>query len=109
MSTSCFYLFSVDRFALLANDSENGRLMDATRLGGAIAGFSLGMAAEAAHSMRKSSDGVATAVDGDGLRGFSGTDVVDWLITHGWVAVFIGCLERVAQGGGTWGVGCFGT
>lgn len=78
--------------------------MDATRLGGAIAGFSLGMAAEVAHSMRKPSEGVATAVADDGVRGFSGTDVVHWLIAHGWVAVFIGCPKGVAQGGGTWGV-----
>lgn len=62
--------------------------MTATRIGGAMASVSFPGITELTRGMRNVHGGIATtshaAADAaDSIPGFSGADVVDWLITNG--------------------------
>lgn len=73
----------MDRFALLADGSEDNHLIDGTRFGGAMAGVSFHTVAELAQRMRHTNHGIARTVDSDGVVVFSGKEAVDWLLNHG--------------------------
>lgn len=81
-SDSCRYRFAVDRYAHLASGQESDQLVDGTRVEGAMGGTSSRMVAELAQSLQHPTLGVRKSVDGQGRVGFSGTDVVHWLMNN---------------------------
>lgn len=88
-SETVFYRFAVDRYAQLASGPEQEQLMVATRIGGAMASASFPGITELTRGMRNTHGGMATTshsatggVSGS-IPGFSGGDVVDWLVTNG--------------------------
>lgn len=76
------YRFAVDRYAQLASAQESVHLVDGTRVEGAMGGTSSRMVAELAQSLQHPTLGVHKNVDGQGRVGFSGRDVVHWLLNN---------------------------
>lgn len=72
----------MDRYAHLASGQESDRLVDGTRVEGAMGGTSSRMMAELAQSLQHPTLGVYKDVDKHGRIGFSGKDVVNWLMNN---------------------------
>lgn len=80
-SSSSRYRFAVDRYSLLADDTERNHLLDGTRCGGAaMAGRSFSWLVQLARGMRHFTRGVPRTMGSGDVPGFTGRDAVDWLM-----------------------------
>lgn len=74
------YRFAVDRYAQLADAKESDQLVDGTRIAGAMEGTSFRMVAELSQNLRHPDLGVSRSVERRSGIGFTGREVVNWLL-----------------------------